>query len=321
MKLKNKFLAVLLMSILLLQVAGCGADKKAQSIDVSATANWLQETVSEPYYGSVGGEWLVFGLARSSEEVSEEYYLSYYDTLASIVKENEGILDEYKYTEYSRVIIALTAIGKDPTNVEGYNLLNPLADFENVIYQGMNGPIYALLALDSGNYEIPNVSNISVQATREMYVDYILNNEADNGGWGMTGGKADVDITAMALQALAKYQDRQDVADATERALDFLSDMQNENGGYISFGTENSETISQVIVALTELGIDIKDSRFVKKGNSLTDALLTFRTEEGAFLHTLESDANLMATEQAFYALVALDRAEKQESSLYRITN
>ena len=70
-------------------------------------------------------------------------------------------------------------------------------------------------------------------------------------------------------------------------------------------------------MALGELGIDLKDEQFVKNGNTLMDALLRFRTEDGGFCHLLEEEADLLATEQAFYALVSANRAEQGESSLY----
>ena len=135
----------------------------------------------------------------------------------------------------------------------------------------------------------------------------------------MSGGDAEADITAMVLQALAKYQDREDVAEATERALEVLSEQQNEEGGYTAYDVESSETISQVIVALTELGISIDDERFVKNGRTLEDRLLDFRAEDGGFKHVLDGESDMIATEQAFYALVALDRAEQGMPSLYRL--
>ena len=143
------------------------------------------------------------------------------------------MLHERKYTEYSRVILALTAIGRDPSKVAGYNLLMPLGDFEKTIWQGLNGPIWALIALDSGNYEIPKNPAAKTQATRQLYIDEILNSQMKGGGWSLTGtGDSDVDISAMALQALAKYQDQKAVKTATDKALTYLSKVQDSKGGY-----------------------------------------------------------------------------------------
>lgn len=327
MKRIKKIIVFLLVVTMLLSLSGCTKKQEASqsqaelySENIDKTSKWLIDTIPEATIGSTGGEWLILGLSRSDIEVPEEYFEKYYENLCDYVQQNAGVLDTNKYTEYSRVIIALSAIGKNPADVAGYNLLVPLADFEQTIYQGLNGPIYALLALDSGNYEVPENIADSTQATRQMYVDYILSNEASEGGWSLSGNSGDVDITAMALQALSKYTEQPEVKAAIDRGVEFLSKKQNENGGFESFGAEGSESISQVITALAELGIDADDQRFVKKGNTLYGRLMEFMQEEGGFCHTLDMPKNnLMATEQAFYALVSLERFENQKPSLYRI--
>lgn len=331
----KKWLAVVLALVLALSLLACEEKPQEQNQStppettertspgedaLTRTAQWLLSQIPEPTYGSVGGEWLVFGLARSGAEVPGGYYDNYFERLAEYTAEQGGILHARKYTEYSRVILAVTAIGRDPRDVGGYDLLVPLADFEQTVFQGINGAIFALLALDSGDYEIPANTAGGTQATREMYVEYILGAECSGGGWTLSGDQADVDITAMALQALAKYQQRQDVTQAIDRGLDVLSRLQQSNGGYSAYDSESSESIAQVIVALTELGIHISDERFVKNGITLKDRLLEYQLPDGSFTHIIDADADLMATEQAFYSLVALSRAEGEMASLYRVT-
>lgn len=288
---------------------------------VKQTGAFLYGAVAEPTFGSVGGEWLVMGLARSGLEIPGEYYEAYFQNLSAYAAQQGGVLHAKKYTEYSRVILAVTAIGQDPADVGGFNMLQPLADFEQTVFQGINGPIFALLALDSGNYGIPGNVADSTQATRDLYVDYIINAQLPEGGWSLMGGEAEIDLTAMALQALAKYQDRKDANQAVEKGLAILSERQNENGGYQYSAAEqvSSESVSQVIVALTELGIDLDDPRFVKNGKTLLDGLLQFRQEDGGFSHLIDGETDLLATEQAFYALVAACRRVQGESSLYRM--
>lgn len=287
---------------------------------VNESAAYMLKAVKNPQVGSIGGEWAVIGLARSGYDVPQSYYDSYLNTVTKYVQNKRGVLDERKYTEYSRVILALTAIGADPTDVGGYDLTAPLGDFEQTVWQGVNGPVWALIALDSGNYELNG------GATRQMYVDEILDRQLDNGGWSLTAkggeGDADADITAMALQALAKYQDQRKVKNAVEDGVLCLSKMQDLEGGYSSWGVGNCESCAQVIVALGELGIDLEDSRFVKNGNSLLDNLLSFRQRDGSFLHTSDRSGDTqMASEQGFYALVSALRAARGEASLYRMTD
>lgn len=276
-----------------------------------------------PGTGSVGGDWLIFGLARSGVKVPQKYFDAYYENVEAAVREKNGVLSDRKYTEYSRTVLALTAIGKNPADVAGFDLLKPLADFEQVTRQGINGTIFALLALDSGNYEIPENPDAAVQATRQMYVDELLARALPDGGWTLTGGEPDVDITAMTLQALAKYRDQADVTAAVERGLAVLSSLQEPDGGYVSWGSSNSESVAQVIVALTELGVPLDDERFTKNGITVEDALLRFAQENGAFVHVRDGSGgdDGMATEQAFYALAAIHRAETGETTLYDMTD
>ena len=286
---------------------------------IDQTGEFLHSSVADPTFGSVGGEWLIMGLARSGLEISDEYYEIYFQNLCAYTAQQGGVLHAKKYTEYSRVILAVTAIGRDPADVGGFNMLQPLADFEQTVFQGINGPIFALLALDCGNYEIPENTVGSTQATRDLYVDYIINAQLENGGWSLMGGEAEIDVTAMALQALANYQDRKDVAEAVEKGLAVLSERQNDQGGYQYNAAESvsSESVSQVIVALAELGIALDDPRFVKNGNTLLDALMQFQQADGGFAHLMDGETDLLATEQAFYALVAANRVAQGESSLY----
>lgn len=318
------FLALILVLGLALPASAAATDLNDA---VNGTAAYILKTVSNPQVGSIGGEWAVIGLARSDYDVPQSYWDNYYTTVVDYVKACKGDLHDKKYTEYSRLIVALTAIGADPSDVGGYNLLTALGDYDKTIWQGLNGPIWALIALDSGNYHMPANPDAKTQATRQMYIDRILECQLPDGGWSLFGGTemaaagydtSDPDITGMVLQALAKYQDQPAVAKATEEALVCVSKMQDAEGGFSSWDTANSESAVQILVALCELGISLDDDRFVKNGETILDNLLTFRQSDGSFLHTAAgSGSNQMASEQGFYALVAAQRAQAGKSSLY----
>ena len=327
----KKFVSVFLCLIMIINLGCVAFAQSSYDIDyvVADTANYIYKTVNEPQVGSIGGEWAVLGLARSGVEIPDEYYQTYYKNVEEYVKEHQGNLHDKKYTEYSRLIVALTSIGKNPADVAGYNLLTPLGDYEKTIWQGMNGPIWALIALDSGNYEMPKNPDATVQATREMYIQRILDCQLPDGGWSLFGGTkaatsgdgiSDPDITGMALQALAKYQDNEKVKSAIDTALNTMSQKQDDKGGFSSWGTSNSESCVQVLVALCELGIPYNDNRFVKNGYTILDNLLTYYDKGNGFSHTADgSGVNLMSTEQAFYGLVAVKRQTNGKSSLYRM--
>ncbi|MBR1970713.1 MAG: S-layer homology domain-containing protein [Clostridia bacterium] len=286
------------------------------------TALHLYKTVKEPQIGSTGGEWTIIALARSGMEIPDEYYLDYYKRAEEYVKLHEGKLHNKKYTEYSRLILALTAIGKNPSDVAGYNLLMPLGDYEKTVSQGLNGAIWALIALDSGNYDMPQNPEANVQATREMYINHILEKQTADGGWALSGEPADIDVTAMALQALSNYQDNPKVKSATDIALNAISRKQDEKGGFSSWGTETSENCVQTIVALCELGISLDDERFVKNKNTILDRLICYYTEVNGFKHSeKDENSNLMATEQALYGLVSIKRLAEGKNSLYDMSD
>jgi len=317
----KKILSIVLTLMIISQPVFAQPDLEAALQD---TAEYIYTAVTEPQLGSTGGEWSVIGLARSGYEVPQQYYDDYYSRVAQFVKDCSGVLHNRKYTESSRVIVALTAIGKDPANVAGYNLLTPLGDYDKTILQGINGPIWALIALDCGGYDMPVNPDAKTQATRDMYIDCILSRQLADGGFALRGTaadvKADADVTGMALQALSSYQHRTDVKEAIDKALNCLSNMQGENGGFESWGAENCESCVQAIVALGELGIPLDDPRFVKNGNTLLDNLMTYYISGQGFMHTKTGDgSNLMASEQGLYALAAAKRLANGEESLYNI--
>lgn len=296
---------------------------------LDATIKYIRNTVTEAEVGSIGGEWAVLDLARYGYE-DPEWYTAYYNNVVEYVrKKGSNKLHSRKLTENSRVIIGLTAIGADPTNVGGYNLLEPLADLEDVVWQGVNGTVYALIAFDVGKYEIPKLPDDSTatQTTREGLIRNILDNEITaTGGWALSGAEPDPDITAMAVQALAPYYNTNpEVKAAVDRGMKAISDRQKTDGGLASWGTVNSESCAQAVCALADLGRDADtDPQYVKNKNSVLDAMLAFYIKGGGFAHAAEDgdiSVNQMATEQAAYALVAYDRYKTGKKTLYDMSD
>ncbi len=262
---------------------------------------------------SVGGDWIIFGLARAGYDVSDIVYKEYYDNVEKYVSENindNEQLHSSRSTDNSRVILTLTAIGRNVTDVAGHNLLIGISDMEYIQRQGINGVMYALIAFDSGNYQIPKVFDGGDQVTREKLIDCILDAQLDDGGWSLAGSTADIDMTAIAIQSLAPYYDSDaKVKTAVDRAVELLSERQSDNGGYGSFESANIESCAQVLTALSAMGIDPKsDSRFVKNGNTVLDAVIGYYLEGGGFEHVAGHGIDQLATEQAYYAMTAYFR-------------
>ncbi len=293
------------------------ADLMASLDTIYKTTGDFMSKLGTPTVNSTGGEWMVIGLARSGRTVPAGYYDNVVEYVKANADKNER-LHRAKVTDNARVILALTAIGKDVTNVGGHNLLKGLDNMDYVQTQGINGPIFTLIALDSHNY--PTMGDV----TREKLIQVILDAQLTDGGWALSADKADPDMTAMAIQALAPYyKTNETVKAAVDKALEALSALQRPDGGFGSWGTINSESCAQVIVALTALGIDpTADSRFVKNGLTVLDALAGFYVTGGGFYHTKgESKVNGMATEQGYYALAAYYRFANAQTRLYDMTD
>lgn len=292
------------------------ADLMANLDTIYKTTGDFMATLGTPTVNSTGGEWMVIGLARSGRTVPAGYYDNVVEYVKAKADANER-LHPTKVTDNARVILALTAIGKDVTNVGGHNLLKGLDSMDYVQTQDINGPIFTLIALDSHNY--PTMGDV----TREKLIGVILAAQLSDGGWDLSGTKADPDMTAMAIQALAPYyKTNETVKAAVDKALEALSALQRSDGGFDSWGTVNSESCAQVIVALTALGIDpTADSRFVKNGHTVLDALAGFYVTGGGFRHTAGGERNDMATEQGYYALAAYYRFLNGQTSLYDMSD
>lgn len=284
--------------------------------NIYKTTGDFMATLGTPTVNSIGGEWMVIGLARSGRPVPAGYYDNVVEYVKAKADANER-LHRAKVTDNARVILALTAIGKDVTNVGGHNLLKGLDNMAYVQTQGINGPIFTLIALDSHNY--PTMGDV----TREKLIQVILDAQLNDGGWDLSADKADPDMTAMAIQALAPYyKTNETVKAAVDKALEALSALQRSDGGFGSWGTVNSESCDQVIVALTALGIDpTTDSRFIKNGLTVLDALAGFYVTGGGFRHTAGGDLDGMATEQGYYALAAYYRFVNAQNRLYDMSD
>ena len=313
----KKIFALFITAIISLNAVGAVCADSRLDMSVNKTAQYIISAVPDPSVGSIGGEWAVIGLKRSGYDINSEYFDKYYNNLLLQLSQNGGKLSERKYTEYSRASLALTAIGKDPKNILGYDVLSPLYDYEKTAQQGVNGVVFALLALDSGEY-------YAYSGLREKYIEEILSYQLSDGGFGFDASEtaSDIDMTAMALQALSKYKTQENVKNSIERALGFLSANQFADGGFASGSAETAESVSQVIIALCALGISVNDERFLKNGNTVTENLLSFMNDDGSFRHKLDDPKpNQMATEQALCALSSLKRIADGKTSLYDMTD
>lgn len=291
---------------------------------------YIQGAVSAPVVSYLFGEWAVLGQARAKVPLSEAYIAAYYEKVVAYVQKNmgaDGVLVDPEsrnptVTDNERIILALTAIGKDPANVGDKNLLTALQDKDimkvtDTSKTDINGLVMGLLALNSRNYT----------SDTSWLVQAVLEQQNKDGSWRASADTkpvGDVDMTAMALQALAPYHKdggNETVNTAVEKALNWLS------GKYRS-GYDSSESCAQVVIALSALNLDANtDARFTKtvegKTLSVLGNLLQYRVaENGGFKHQFADKAvNEMATEQALCAMAAYARFTEKANALYDMTD
>jgi hypothetical protein len=248
-------------------------------------------------------DWEAMVLGLNSVPIKTPLFATpYFRRLENEIKNRKG---EYRLvTDYARIVLVYSSHGKDPANIAGYDFIERIINFPNIQNQGLNAFAWALIAL----YSQPDA------VTRPL-IDNILLYQAETGGFTLSQGgnprlrREDVDLTAMALTALAPYRDCDAVSEAIEGAMAFLSRVQDVNGGYISYGVNNPESASQVIIALCSLWISLEDPRFVKNGATVMDALLSFQQRDGSFAreaNALKTDP--ISTRQAALALTAVKK-------------
>ena len=260
--------------------------------------------------GEVPGEaWYAIGIASTG---GREALRDYASELLISVHSADG-----KPSYDLKTALALASVG-DPAAcayIDGtVDSLSPSASLNTAAY---------LLHLAGAGYGSDS------RATESLLIGLILGKRLEDGGWAFTGKISDPDMTAIVLQALAPYAtgqrplpagcDGKALSEAVDGALTLLSSKQLDGGGFSSFGTENSESASQVILALCALGIDPSaDERFVKKGSSLAGALIAFGTADGGFSHIPGGSRDSGATAQAFLAFSSIMLYESGGRSVFR---
>ena len=275
--------------------------------------------------GNSVSDWTALAMARAG--VADDYagYLARLQAYVERQYAENGGLHEVKATEYHRIALTAAALGGDPTAfgtkpdgtaidlvAEGtYNWQG-----DDLGGQGLNGWIFALLTMDAVGSEVPADARYS----RQDMLDAIVSAQLPEGGFSLGGGEMDVDITAMALQALAPYQEQ--YPEVIDAALNVLSAAQLPSGGFESWGAQSSESCAQVLLALCELDVDPEtDERFQKDEGSVIDALLAFRLADGGFAHQLGGQLDAMAGEQAMQALTAMALRQQGAGRFFDLTD
>lgn len=289
---------------------------------ISRTVSWKRGTNDRVFtadflknVSSTASDWTVVFLGRLG--IGEDYS-AFLNRANTYVKEKYDAnpstgLSTNTPTEWHRLTMAVLAAGGDPTDVGGHDLIadgtyNCLAGAP--WNQGMNGAAWALLALDSKGYKVPE----KVKYTREDLISYIIDRQLSDGGWSLDdkNPSLDLDITSMVIYALAPHAaENTKVREAVNHGLDVLRKSISADGDYNYGGTYSCESVAQAIIAFTSMGIDPTTVKNETSGKSLLDGLMKYYSAgTGGFLHAYYDDEkqnrpNSMATDQAMEAIAA----------------
>lgn len=277
-----------------------------QQAPVKELLKRLQERYRNPAYEDSLSDWIAFDLGAYA---GEEGFASAAQKNLFVAQAQAKIRPNYP-TDYERVALMMTAQGVDASA-----LIEQIAAFPQTAMDSVNAQAFALLAYDAANYALPK----DAVNTRQSAIAYLLAHQNADGGWSYDGSTSDASMTSMVLSALAPYRGQRAVEAAITQGVDCLSTLQDAGGGFVSWGTRNSNDAAMVTIALTSLGIDAgADSRFVKNGHSVLENLLSFATADGQFGHDSNAQADAFATEQGFRALIAYSRYRTEGYHLYR---
>lgn len=270
----------------------------------------LLNTIINKYRNSASDdwEWMQLGIYENKRQSDGPNTNNGFDIAKEIKDLNVG--PKGRMTDIARLTMLLTSRGYDCSNLAKYNGGKPFLDgsnneIDNLVANiasttdgGVNGRIFALCALDMGNYTLP----ANGARSRESLLEQLLNHEYGSDGY-------DVDMVGMLMYAIAPYQEVSGYEERTKAKLDegveaILKEMR-EDYTFHSWGTVNSESVAQVICALASCGIDpYSDPRFGDGDRTiLTQWMDMFSTPDG-FKHVQsESASNLLATYESCYAL------------------
>jgi hypothetical protein len=299
---------ILLFSQILVGAAIAESDRNPSKASSSTIQEAINSAAAQLASLDNLSDWAVLGLAKAGHAIPDSYVIS---AKSTINKWSSGGFT--KVTDLERFAITLAAVGYDPQSFEGLNPIGGIFTHPNMMKQGINGPIYALLVLNSGSYNLPS----SHLWNEDNLLDAVLKQQNADGGWSLVAGrKSTVDITAMALTALSGFTKTDGVQASVDKGVQWLTAAQLANGGFNDSG-DNSESVAQVIIALSSLGIDA--TNFKKSGTDALSHLISFQQVDGGFAHMSGLGTNGMATEQALLALVAFNTFSKGEAfTLYK---
>lgn len=262
----------------------------------------VQAWVDGPLAGAAGqgAEWTILALAQleSCDLLPACDLTPYRDSLTAFLSQDTA----YGPSTRQKYALCMLAAGGEASVAE--------VTETTIGQQGIMSWVYGLHLLNNGCR--------SSQYTAADVAAQLISMQKPDGGWALMGQAADVDVTAMVLQALAPHRETPAVAASVEAAVALLAARQQEDGGFVSMGQPNPESAAQVMIALCALGVDpLTDGRFQKNGVTMLDSILAYRLPDGGYTHAAGGGYSAAATVQVLDALTAYVRFSQGQPGLY----
>ena len=236
----------------------------------------------------------VLSLEQAQGELTKAQKEELQTIMQHLTDTNSEYLMGLKSAAYSPgAVRAMESLDIDPANVNGLDFLAPLT---NVSSKGIGELADALMDLDSVDLSVWRSRGVDANSVVDKYAAKILQNQMPDGkiSYNVDSFWEEVQFTAKNVAALAPHTDKEYIAKAIDKAIEYLSSVQFADGSFPGRdGQPDGEATLAVLDMMNAAGISLDDDRFVKNGNTVADGLRTFYIEGVGFVSKTEVEASV----------------------------
>ena len=288
------------------------ADLTKEATNAIATCVNGYQTADKETTCQFGAEWVMLGRLRALDgaqgwKTKDADIQTYVATVMTAIQSGK-LSRETVPTTIERVILTLTALGLDATDFCGQDLTAWLYENQNWNNYVSSDLIWGLIALDSGKYT-------AADGYREALIQHLTEyQKQDTGAFFYSHGynADDVDMTAMAMIALAPYKDSNATAKKMyDAGWKYIESNRDDQGNYGGKSYDPCCTNAYVVIAKCAAGqTGMEDTVSWMLKNCLG--------EKG---FNLNGEYNGMSTYQGMMAMAAYQRAKAGKAGLFNMSD
>lgn len=306
----RRLVATLVLCSLLLASAAPAAPNPADQTRLDRTVRYLQEAQNlDGGFGGASGKesgqgfsaWVALALAAAGIGPRCQARSGGVDAYGFLVNHfSKGLEEEISWpviptTAFERELMVVNASGTDPHGFAGYDLVAEIlarvrTDGSLPYVPGgrgeINDTIFAIVALAP-------IEEPAAQEAIQHAADWLIAQQDDDGGWSweVKGGRTEADMTGAAIQAL-RAAGRPDT-EAEQRALRYLRDMQNPDGGFPEIPGEAESNVASTAWAVQGIWAAGEDPEtWVKGGNDPLSYMGSLQQPDGHIRWKASEDLN-----------------------------